>query len=88
MGALRLGRGQPVQRLLAVATDHGVIHLFGQHGAARTWSHPEVEDVQQLIFVVNEGLLIAICPPSTIHVWNIAVPEPLLAQTVTLKRER
>ena len=60
----------PLQSLLAIGTDDGVIKIVGMPGVERTIKHDEGRSIMQLLFAEGEGILISVTIDS-VNYWDL-----------------
>eukprot|EP00126_Sphaerothecum_destruens_P007136 Sdes_comp19704_c0_seq1m11626 len=64
----------PVQSLLAVGTEEGIVSIFGTHSVERNFRHEDCKPLIQLLFVHNEGILISVTVDS-VNLWDLKSSE-------------
>ncbi|RWS31563.1 syntaxin-binding protein 5-like protein, partial [Leptotrombidium deliense] len=77
----------PIQRLIAIGTKGGSMRILGRTGVDINVQHVPSCTVIQILFVVNEGLLITVCADGSVHLWNLKQKQPTVLQTLRLQRE-
>lgn len=78
----------PMQKILAVGNKTGSIRLLGRPGVDVHVQHATRTAIIQLMFIKNEGRLVAIAADDTINLWDMKGKEPALVQSLKFQRER
>ena len=77
----------PVQQLLAIGTENGVVLLLGMPGLERRFSHPLEVPILQMLFITNKGLLVTSCDNKTIYLWSLQGMTPCFQHKVEFRTE-
>jgi syntaxin-binding protein 5 len=77
-----------VQRIIAVGSRLGGIRIMGQSGIESYMEHEEEAEIQQLLFLVNEGALISVTDGSCLHMWTLRQKVPSVVQKLRFTREK
>eukprot|EP01135_Chromosphaera_perkinsii_P005577 Nk52_evm2s353 gene=Nk52_evmTU2s353 len=64
----------PLQSLIAVGTDDGIVKIFGMPGVERSFKHEDGRSIMQLLFVEGEGILISVTVDS-VNYWDLKSSE-------------
>ncbi|XP_018412872.1 PREDICTED: syntaxin-binding protein 5 isoform X3 [Nanorana parkeri] len=78
----------PVQKILAIGTNHGALRLFGRPGVESYCQHDSGSTVIQLQFLVNEGALVSALTDDTLHLWNLRQKRPAILHSLKFSKER
>ncbi|XP_063773949.1 syntaxin-binding protein 5 isoform X2 [Pseudophryne corroboree] len=78
----------PVQKILAIGTNHGALRLFGRPGVECYCQHDSDSTVIQLQFLINEGALVSALTDDTLHLWNLRQKRPAILHSLRFTRER
>ncbi|XP_040206809.1 syntaxin-binding protein 5 isoform X1 [Rana temporaria] len=78
----------PVQKILAIGTNHGALRLFGRPGVECYCQHDSGCTVIQLQFLINEGALVSALTDDTLHLWNLRQKRPAILHSLKFSRER
>ncbi|KAM3932029.1 syntaxin-binding protein 5 isoform 3-T3 [Leptodactylus fuscus] len=78
----------PVQKILAIGTNHGALRLFGRPGVECYCQHDSGSSVIQLQFLINEGALVSALTDDTLHLWNLRQKRPAILHSLKFSRER
>ncbi|XP_069625270.1 syntaxin-binding protein 5 isoform X5 [Ranitomeya imitator] len=78
----------PVQKILAIGTNHGAVRLFGRPGVECYCQHDSASSVIQLQFLINEGALVSALTDDTLHLWNLRQKRPAILHSLKFSRER
>ncbi|WKX90246.1 hypothetical protein Q1695_009244 [Nippostrongylus brasiliensis] len=77
----------PVQRLLAIGTGHGIVRIIGDVGVDFMLKHDIDHPVNHIQFSVNEGYLVTACGNDIIHLWNYRQKKPEIVNSLQLNKE-
>ncbi|KAK6728923.1 hypothetical protein RB195_006158 [Necator americanus] len=77
----------PVQRLLAIGTGHGLVRIIGDVGVDYLLRHESDHAVNHIQFLINEGGLITACGNDIIHLWNYRQKTPEIVHSLKLNKE-
>ncbi|EYB80807.1 hypothetical protein Y032_0399g739 [Ancylostoma ceylanicum] len=77
----------PVQRLLAIGTGHGLVRIIGDVGVDYLLRHESDHPVNHIQFLINEGGLITACGNDIIHLWNYRQKTPEIVHSLQLNKE-
>jgi syntaxin-binding protein 5 len=61
---------------------------MGQSGIESYMEHEEEAEIQQLLFLVNEGALISVTDGSCLHMWTLRQKVPSVVQKLRFTREK
>eukprot|EP01137_Pigoraptor_chileana_P003667 Opistho-2@44191 len=75
----------PVQSLLAVGTTRGEVRILGAPGVEFSLSRDDGMGVKFVLFVVNEGAVIAVHDNDRIDLWDLRGKEPSVVRTAQFK---
>ncbi|CAF0861232.1 unnamed protein product [Rotaria sordida] len=78
----------PVQKILAIGTKHGLIKIYGGAFVECSLQHPSEVEIVQLVFRINEGALISACKDNYIHLWNLRQKKPVIANSLRFVKEK
>lgn len=78
----------PVQKILAIGTNHGAMRLFGRPGVECYCQHDSGSSVIQLQFLINEGALVSALTDDTLHLWNLRQKRPAILHSLKFSKER
>ncbi|XP_066952270.1 syntaxin-binding protein 5 isoform X2 [Macrobrachium rosenbergii] len=78
----------PIQKVLAVGTKHGSIRLIGRPGVDVHVRHESEAAVLHMLFLINEGALVAATADDAIHLWNYRQKRPEIVHSLKFQRER
>ncbi|XP_075718980.1 syntaxin-binding protein 5 isoform X2 [Rhinoderma darwinii] len=78
----------PVQKILAIGTNHGAVRLFGRPGVECYCQHDSGSSVIQLQFLINEGALVSALTDDTLHLWNLRQKRPAILHSLKFSKER
>ncbi|XP_071549214.1 syntaxin-binding protein 5 isoform X4 [Panulirus ornatus] len=78
----------PIQKVLAVGTKHGSIRLIGRPGVDVHVQHETEAAVLHVLFLVNEGAMVAATADDNIHLWNYRQKRPEIVHSLKFQRER
>eukprot|EP01134_Creolimax_fragrantissima_P003170 CFRG3170T1 len=67
-----------VQSLIAVATENGFIHIFGQPGFEMKTKVPQNQYIKYMHFIINKGLLIAITERNIMYLVDLRGGIPII----------
>ncbi|VDO47170.1 unnamed protein product [Haemonchus placei] len=77
----------PVQRLLAIGSGHGVVRVIGDVGVDFALKHETDHAVNHVQFLINEGRLVTACSNDIIHLWDFRQKVPEIIRSVQLNKE-
>ncbi|XGW20953.1 hypothetical protein V3C99_004147 [Haemonchus contortus] len=77
----------PVQRLLAIGSGHGVVRVIGDVGVDFALKHETDHAVNHVQFLINEGRLVTACSNDIIHLWDYRQKVPEIIRSVQLNKE-
>ncbi|CAI4230060.1 unnamed protein product [Auanema sp. JU1783] len=77
----------PVQRLLAIGTEHGTVRIIGEVGVDHILRHGTDHGVNHIQFVINDGSLITACSNDMIHLWNYRLKVPEIKLSIEMNKE-
>ncbi|PAV82434.1 hypothetical protein WR25_27257 [Diploscapter pachys] len=77
----------PVQKLLAIGTGHGIVRMIGESGVDYLLKHEGEQAVNHVQFLVNEGGLITACSNDMIHLWNFRQKTPEVVHSLQLTKD-
>lgn len=61
----------PLLKLLAIGTKHGLIRIVGAPGVEFSGQHKGDVSVTRLLFLPDQGRLVSLCSDNSLHLWEI-----------------
>jgi len=78
----------PIQKTLAIGNRVGSVRVLARPGIDITFQHESRSAVIDLIWLVNKGMLLAMCSDDCVYLWDVKQREVELLQHIRFNRER